>query len=151
MVVIRTTYNDISFYTFSIHNNPDSFGIASYNFEGDEFNAYDQVITSGTAKEKAFSMTVFGKYAVGTGGFQPYILGGGGLNISNISSELTVLPVNANVEEIYKINTGAQNTSLAILIRGGVSYAMGSKYRVYGDVGTGLSIVQIGATFNLGN
>ena len=125
-------------------------GIASYNFEGDEFNAYDQVITSGIAKETAFSLTAFGKYTVGTGNLQPYILAGGGLNISNISSELTVLPVDSNSDEIYKINTGAQNTSLAVLIRGGVSYAMGSKYRFYGDVGTGLSILQVGAVFNLG-
>lgn len=124
-------------------------GIARYNYEGDEFNEFDQVIVSRTASENVFSLSAFGQYTLNTGTFKPYILGGLSLNIATIDGQTTVLPVETGAG--YRVNDGARDISLGILARIGAIYSINDKIQAYLDAGSGLSIIQLGAIFNLGN
>ena len=122
-------------------------GLASYRFEGDEFSSYDQVVISGNAKENIFSMNAFGRYTVGTNTIRPYLMGGLGLVISTISNELTIVPIGGD-NLGYQVNSGTQNTQLSLLMRAGAEYTVNEKIKVYGDLGIGLSAVQVGVIFN---
>lgn len=124
-------------------------GIARYNYEGDDFSEFDRVVVSRNVSENFFSVSVFGQYVIGTGKFKPYVIGGLSVNTSNIDDERVILSVETN--EATRSITGSQNVQLGILARFGVRYQINAKTHAYAGIGTGLSIVQLGAVFNVGN
>lgn len=123
---------------------------ASYKFEGDTYDSYDEVIVSGTVDENVFSISAFAQYEMGTGRIRPYALAGLGLNISSVDTQLAVTPLQISSETGYLLNAGTRSSQLGLLIRGGAMYQMNEQLDVYIDVGTGVSLLQAGVVFNLG-
>ncbi len=120
---------------------------ASYKFEGDSFDSYDEVVVDGTVEESVFSMSAFAQYELQGSKIRPYAIGGLGINISSVDTQLTVAPV--TTEAGYLLTSGTRSTQLGVLLRGGVLYGITDQLDAYFDIGTGVSLMQVGVVFNI--
>lgn len=122
-------------------------GTASYRFEGDGFDSYDDVLVSGKVDESVFSLSAYGKYELQGEKFRPYAIAGLGLRMSSVETQLAVTPL--ATEAGYLVNSGTRSSQLGVLMRIGASYDFSQSMNAYFDVGTGLSLVQAGIIFKL--
>ena len=124
-----------------------SFG--SRKFSGQRFSSYDSTNISSDIVENIFSLMVYGKYAINNSytNLRPYILGGIGINSSNINTQNEIRFTNNS--QVLKVNSGGRSTGLGIIARVGADYFFNQQIGAYADVGVGAAIVQVGAIFNL--
>lgn len=125
-----------------------SLGFASYNFNRIEFNTYDSTQIGNDVSEKQFVANVYIKRRFDYGNLKPFILGGVGLNSSLLkSSSVVALDIRSNRRLL--IESEGRSASLGIQLRAGLDYDLNENFKITGDIGTGLSIVQLGITFKL--
>ncbi|MBE7169121.1 MAG: outer membrane beta-barrel protein [Williamsia sp.] len=117
----------------------------SHKFSGQGYNDYDSTQSTVSIKENVFTIHVYAKYILlnTSSAFQPYALLGLGLNTANIRTNQEVNFVN-RADKVLLINSGARAVGLGILARIGTEYNLNNRLRVFGDVGAGPAIINLG-------
>jgi hypothetical protein len=111
------------------------------------YDDYDEVRTETELKENIISISVLGKYQFSDQALRPYVLGGLSFNISGVNAESRLNFVDDD-REIF-VKSGVRNTGLSILARVGLAYELNNQIGFYGDIGSGITLLQFGATYQL--
>lgn len=116
-------------------------------FQNDDYNDYDGVVTVSDINENVFSWNVFARYLFRGEKVHPYGLLGIGIARSAIHTQrdLSFLEDGAS----FRINSYAQTRNLSILLRGGAAVDALEKIKIYADLGSGVSLFQLGVQFDL--
>jgi hypothetical protein len=122
-------------------------GFAWYKFSGGEYIPYDELLKDNEAKESIMSLGIYGKYVVGTGVFKPYLSGGLSWNGSFIENkqEISLL----DDDQTILVNSKFRYSGLGLILRLGGQYQLNQRMSLYGDVGAGVSTLQIGTVFQV--
>jgi hypothetical protein len=123
-------------------------GIGGTNLTKSGESQYDQLKVSGEIDEKFICVGLFARYDILKGIFKPYVKAGVdfiGVNMVT-TSEATSL---TGSESSLKTVVHQSGIKPGVILRGGMDLYFGNMFGIYGDVGTGLSLVQIGLLFNL--
>lgn len=117
----------------------------THQFSRQEYSDYDSAQTDVHLKENIFTLHVYAKYVIASrsSAFQPYIIGGLGINSSNIHSEYAINFIN-EPDKVVLVNSGSRSVGLGILARIGTDYYLNNKLSVFVDAGIGPSILNIG-------
>jgi hypothetical protein len=110
-------------------------------------SAYDKVKISSTIDQRFFNLGLYCRYDPLKGAFRPYVKGGFdffGVNMVT-TSEATSLD---GSEQSLKTVVHQSGIKPGIILRGGMELLFGNVFGIYGDAGTGLSLVQVGVVFN---
>ena len=108
---------------------------------------YDQLKISTTIKESFFVLGLYARYDVLDGMFKPYVKGGLdfiGVFMTTTSESQSLDGSSASLKTIVDQN----GIKPGLILRGGMELIFGDAFGIYGDVGTGLSLVQVGVLFN---
>lgn len=136
---------------FSEYDDRFDFGIqvafASMDYVAGGFNEYDAVLSSSEIDENVFSLIAMAKYKFGTGPIRPYGLLGAGFNNSRINTRRNLRLVEDGT--IFSVRSTARVANLAIMLRAGVDVGITQNIDLYADLGTGISLIQAGASFRL--
>ncbi len=121
----------------------------SHKFSGESFSSYDSTIIKSNIKENIFSLMVYAKYAINASyaNLRPYVLGGIGINSSNVKTDNLVSFTNNS--QTVKVNSGGRSTGLGILARIGADYYFNNQTGAFADVGFGSSVIQAGFIFKI--
>ena len=119
-------------------------GFGSHKFSKQDYNNYDSVQNNVSLKENIFSLMVYGKYSSTTSyaNFRPYVIGGIGINSSNVHNETQVRFLN-NASQTLLVTSGSRSVGLGILARIGTDYYLNQKLGVFADIGTGVALLQL--------
>lgn len=125
-----------------------SFG--SHKFSRQEFSSYDSTQTNSSIKENIFSIALYGKYTVTTSvaRLRPYVLVGLAINTSHTHTEDEIKFYN-NSDQSLLVSSGGRSVGLGLLARAGTDYFFNSKIGAFADVGSGTSLLQVGAVINI--
>jgi hypothetical protein len=109
---------------------------------------YDQLAVSNEIEEHFFNLGLFCRYDIIDGFIKPYIKGGFDFIGVNMTTTSTVESLDG---KMASLNTVVHQRSIkpGLILRAGLDLYFGKKFGIYGDVGTGLSLVQVGVLFNL--
>ena len=123
-------------------------GFGSHKFETQNYSNYDSTNNNINIKENIFGLYVYGRYYFlgPTSRLQPYILGGLGINSSNLHSENRISFTNDNTQTIL-VKSGTRTTGLGIIARAGLEYYLTRQFQLYIDAGVGLSAIKVGVSF----
>jgi hypothetical protein len=126
------------------------FAVGSRKFTRQEFSAYDSTINNAQLKENIFTAYLYGKKTldISTGSFQPYLVGGLGIQSSYVKSEYTLQFI-SNSNQSVNIRSGGRSVGLGVLLRAGGEYNISNELSAFGDIGTGPAVIQIGIVFKL--
>ncbi|MCC5929096.1 MAG: outer membrane beta-barrel protein [Cyclobacteriaceae bacterium] len=119
----------------------------SMDFVAGGFNEYDAVLSSSEISESVFSLIAMAKYKFGTGPIRPYSLLGAGFNNSRINTRRNLRLVEDGT--IFSVRSTARVANLAIMLRAGVDVGITQNIDLYADLGTGISLIQAGASFRI--
>ena len=108
---------------------------------------YDQLRISTAIDENFFCVGLFCRYDILKGIFKPYVKGGVnfiGVNMVT-TSEATSLDGSS-----FSLKTVVHQSGIkpGLILRGGLDIYFSKMFGIYGDVGTGISLVQLGVLFN---
>ena len=122
----------------------------SHKFSGQDYSTHDSTQSAVSIKESFFTLHVYAKYSyvLTTSAFQPYALFGLGISSSNIRTNREVNFLN-RADKVLLVSSGARAVGLGILARGGTAYILNNKISVFGDVGAGPYIINLGVTANV--
>jgi hypothetical protein len=123
--------------------------LAKFNYEGDDINEYDEIISLSEVKENVISLTGYGRYNFGGNLVRPYGLLGIGYTRSNIQNQRDLTFMNEG--PTFRIKSNAQTVDFSILLRGGVSVWASKNFSVYSDIGSGVSLLQVGVQYKFNN
>lgn len=117
----------------------------THKFSRQEYSDYDSAQTDVHLKENIFTLYVYAKYVIAgrSSAFQPYVIGGLGINSSNIHSEYAINFIN-EPDKVVLINSGSRSVGLGILARIGADYYLNNKLSIFADAGVGPSILNLG-------
>lgn len=124
-------------------------GYASFKYSNVDYSEYDQLRTNRKLTESLFSFGLLAKYSIDLLLLKPYATGGVAYNTSNVKSTSEITFTDDN--RVVLIEGGARSKRLGILMRVGVDVKLLKTLGVYADVGTGLSLMQLGAILKLSN
>jgi hypothetical protein len=122
-------------------------GFNRFTYTSTFFSAYDQAIIDQKIKDKVITPVLFGKYNLTNTFIKPYLIGGIGLNISDVSTQSNVLFI--DTQRGTTTSGNIRGSQFDIVLRGGIDLSLSSRFGGYVDIGTGTNLVQIGALFNL--
>jgi hypothetical protein len=108
---------------------------------------YDQIKVYTEIDQKFFNLGLYCRYDLLKGIFKPYVKAGVdffGLNMVT-TSEATSLSGN---EHSLKTVVHQSGIKPGVILRGGMDIYFSKLFGIYGDAGTGLSLVQVGVLFN---
>ncbi len=122
----------------------------SHKFSKQEYSEYDSTQSNVTLKENVFTLHLYGKYNLLTtaSAFQPYAIIGLGITSSNVKSDYAINFVD-NADKVILVKSGARSVGLGILARIGTDYAINNQLRIFGDIGAGPSLINIGVSVNV--
>jgi hypothetical protein len=109
---------------------------------------YDELKISGTIEEKFLCVGLYCRYDVLDGIIKPYVKAG-------VDFMGVFMTTTSEAESIdgsgYSIKTVVHQSGIkpGLILRGGLDFMLGNRFGIYGDVGTGLSLVQFGVLFSL--
>lgn len=109
---------------------------------------YDQLAVSNEIEEHLFNLGLYCRYDFLDGFIKPFVRGGIDFIGVNMTTTSTVESLDG---KMASISTVVQQRSIkpGLILRAGLDLYFGGKFGIYGDVGTGLSLVQVGFLFNL--
>jgi hypothetical protein len=110
-------------------------------------SAYDKVRVSNKIDQRFFNLGLYGRWDPLNGAFRPYVKAGVdffGVNMVT-TSEATSLD---GSEQSLKTVVHQSGIKPGLILRGGLELHFGNTFGIYGDAGTGLSLVQVGVLFN---
>lgn len=108
---------------------------------------YDQVKVSNTIKESFLVVGLYGRYDILDGMIRPYIKGG----IDFIGVFMNTTSVSQSLDgSSASLKTIVEQSGIkpGLILRGGLEIMFSDVFGIYGDFGTGLSLAQVGVTFN---
>lgn len=109
---------------------------------------YDQLSITAEIDENFFCVGLYARYDILDGPFKPYVKGG--MNFIGVSmvttSEVTSLD---GTTASLKTIVNQSGIKPGLILRAGMDIYFGERFGIYADVGTGLSLVQLGVLFNL--
>jgi len=109
---------------------------------------YDQLAISNEIEEHFYNLGLYCRYDFVDGVIKPFIKGGIDFFGVNMTTTSTVESLDG---KMASLNTVVHQRSIkpGLILRAGLDLYFGGKFGIYGDVGTGLSLVQVGFIFNL--
>jgi hypothetical protein len=124
-----------------------SLGYASFNYEFNRVSEYDGISISQSINETVASLGIYGRYDLMAGFIKPYLLLGLNFNYTSatMKGDIEFLDQGKHVLTTSGIN-GFKND---IVARAGVDFMLSKAFGLYSDIGTGISLIQIGAIFSL--
>lgn len=119
----------------------------SHKFSGQEYSNYDSTQSNIDIKENIFTLHLYGKYNFlkSTSAFQPYVLGGLGINTANIHTDYDISFIN-NPGKVVQVKSGSRAVGIGVLARIGADYYFNNRLSVFGDVGAGPALLNIGVS-----
>jgi len=120
---------------------------AQYEYNREFISDYDEIYINQQINESLWALGLFARYELSQTFIRPYILGGVNLVFNNVS---TVSDISSNVT-IKSVRSEVPQTGFnpALIVRGGVDLRLSSRFGIYGDIGSGLHLVQLGLIFIL--
>ena len=109
---------------------------------------YDQMRISSEIDENFICVGLFGRYDILDGAIKPFVKAG----IDFIGVNMTTTSMAESLDgKTASLNTVVHQKGIkpGLILRAGLDMYFGNKFGIYGDVGTGLSLVQVGLLFNL--
>jgi len=124
-----------------------SLGYASFNYKYDRISDYDGIAISQRINESVTSLGIYGRYDLMDKFIKPYLLLGLNFNYNSatMKGDVEFLDEGKHVLTTSGIN-GFKND---IVARAGVDFMISKSFGLYTDIGTGTSLIQIGAIFSL--
>jgi hypothetical protein len=109
---------------------------------------YDQLKVSAEIKESYLCVGLYCRYDILDGIIKPYVKGG--VDFMGVFMTTTSEAEALNGSG-YSVKTVVQQSGIkpGLILRGGLDFMLGSRFGIYGDVGTGLSLVQFGVLFSI--
>jgi opacity protein-like surface antigen len=123
-------------------------GIGGNELSKSGVSEYDQMKISSTVEEGFFCLGIFGRYDILDGAIKPFIKGGIdfiGVNMTTTSLAESLDGKTASLKTVVH----QKGIKPGLILRAGLDMYLGDKFGIYGDVGSGLSLVQVGLLFNL--
>jgi hypothetical protein len=137
-------------YTFSVKGRLKAgvhIGIGGNDLSKSGVSEYDQVAVSSKIEESFLVVGLYCRYDILDGMFKPYVKGGLdfiGVFMTTTSETQSLDGSSASLKTI--VNQSGIKPGL--ILRGGMEVMFGDNFGIYGDAGTGLSLVQVGVLFN---
>jgi hypothetical protein len=124
-----------------------SLGYASFNYKYNRVSEYDGIAISQNIEESIVNLGIYGRYDLMSGFIKPYLLLGLNFNYNSatMNGDVEFLDEGKHVLTTSGIN-GFKNDVVA---RAGVDFMLSKQFGLYSDIGTGISLIQIGAIFSL--
>jgi hypothetical protein len=123
-------------------------GIGGNELSKSGVSEYDQLKVSMKIEERFLVVGLYCRYDILDGIIKPYVKGGLdfiGVFMTTTSETQSLDGSSASLKTI--VNQSGIKPGL--ILRGGMELILGNKFGIYGDAGTGLSLVQLGVLFNL--
>jgi len=124
-------------------------GYARFKYSQQLYSEYDQLKTNTNLTESLLNFGVLAKYSIDLLILKPYASGGISYISSSVKSTSEVTFIDDN--RVVVVEGGSRSKRFGILMRIGVNVKLLKNFGVYGDVGTGLTLVQLGAVIKLSN
>jgi hypothetical protein len=124
-----------------------SLGYASFNYQYDRVSEYDGISISQSIEESIVNLGIYARYDLMDRFIKPYLLLGLNFNYNSalMEGDVEFLDEGKHVLTTSGIN-GFKND---IVARAGLDFMISKSFGLYSDIGTGVSLVQIGAIFSL--
>jgi hypothetical protein len=122
-------------------------GVGGNDLSKSGISEYDQVKVSATIDQRFLNIGLYCRYDPLKGAFRPYVKGGFdffGVNMVTTSEAISL----DGSDQSLKTIVHQSGIKPAIILRGGMELLFGKTFGIYGDAGTGLSLVQVGVIFN---
>ncbi|MBL7870745.1 MAG: outer membrane beta-barrel protein [Cyclobacteriaceae bacterium] len=119
----------------------------TFNYSRSQFDDYDQIQTQSELKENLFQLSALGKYQFTSSDLRPYAILGLSLNISSVNAESTLNFVDD--DRTIFVKSGVRNTGMGVVVRAGLEYSLTDQIGFYTDLGTGVSLIQLGGVYKL--
>jgi hypothetical protein len=119
----------------------------TWRYSRSDFDDYDNVRTEIEYKENLLTFAAVGKYQFSAQALRPYVLGGLAFHISSVDAESRLTFVEDD-RELY-VKSGVRNSGLGLIARLGLEYELNNQIGFYGDIGSGISLLQFGAIYKL--
>jgi hypothetical protein len=123
-------------------------GIGGNELSKSGTSEYDQIKISNTIDERFINLGIFCRYDILDGFIKPFVKGGIdliGVKMTTTSETESLDGQSASLKTIVHQN----GIKPGLILRAGLDLYFGNKFGIYGDAGTGLSLVQVGLLFNL--
>jgi hypothetical protein len=124
-----------------------SLGYASFNYGYTRSSDYDGIDISQSIKESIASLGFYGRYDLLDGFIKPYVLLG--LNFNYISATMNGDIFFRDEGKHVLTTSGINGFKNDVVARAGVDVMVSKQFGLYMDMGTGISLIQIGAIFSL--
>jgi hypothetical protein len=121
-------------------------GYASFNYKYSVSSDYDGIDISQKINETIVTLGFFGRYDLMDGFVKPYLLAGLNINYSAATLEGDVFFRDEGKHVVTKSAINGFKTNL--VARAGVDIMFSDQFGVFGDIGTGTSLIQLGAIFS---
>ncbi|TCO09828.1 outer membrane beta-barrel protein [Natronoflexus pectinivorans] len=121
---------------------------ASFKYSDRTLSEYDQLLTQRDITETLFTFALVGRYYIDMDLFRPYLLTG--LGYTNSSVRTDGLITFTDDERSVLVQGGARSGSFGVPLRAGFDVRLSEKAGAYVDIGTGLTLLQIGGVFKIG-
>lgn len=123
-------------------------GIAGNQLSKSAVSEYDQLKVSTEIDEKFICLGLYGRYDILDGMFKPFVKAG--IDFIGVIMTTTSMAEALNgSNQSLKSVVDQSGLKLYPILRGGMEVYFGNRFGIYGDVGTGLSLVQVGVVFSL--
>jgi hypothetical protein len=122
-------------------------GIGGNELTKSGVSEYDQVAISSKIEESFLVVGLYCRYDILDGMFKPYVKGGLdfiGVFMTTTSETQSLDGSSASLKTIVD----QSGIKPGLILRAGMEVMFGDNFGVYGDAGTGLSLVQVGVLFN---
>ena len=124
-----------------------SVGYAAFNYDYNYFSDYDQIGISQQIKESIISLGFYARYDLMQGFVKPYLIGGFNINYSTVNMDGEIYF--KDEQKYVATQSGIQGFKSGFVFRGGLDLNISKSFGVYSDIGTGISLVQLGVIFIL--
>ncbi|MBY0435272.1 MAG: autotransporter outer membrane beta-barrel domain-containing protein [Cyclobacteriaceae bacterium] len=124
-----------------------SVGYAGFNYQYTSISDYDQIDINQRIRESITTLGFYGRYNLMDGFVRPYLLAGVNFNYSSATIDSDIF----FRDEAKRISThtGIQGFKTNLALRAGIDLHLSQRFGLYGDIGTGSSLIQIGTLFIL--
>lgn len=138
-------------YMFPVRQNIE-FGLAmsvgGFKYSDKSFSEYDLLQTDRTINESLVSIAVVGKYEFDMEVITPYFLAGLAFTNSSVRTEGTV--TFTDDERSVLVQGGARSSHFGVPVRVGIDVRINDSFDAFLEVGTGLSLLQLGGIIKIG-
>lgn len=122
-------------------------GVGGNDLSKSGVSEYDQVKVSNTIDQRFINLGLYCRFDPLKGAFRPYVKGGFDFFGVNMVTTSTATSLDGS-EQSLKTVVHQSGIKPGIILRGGMELLFGNTFGIYGDAGTGLSLVQVGVIFN---